>query len=70
MTGQSGRQGVLNEHTGTVHKRKQGGDRLEAECGALRRIRSQNLRAVLVDDIVTKTDVDRCGRCFDDGGGY
>jgi hypothetical protein len=69
MNDGSNHHGILNEHTGTIHKQEDA-DRLKAQCGALRQVPSQHLQPVLVDDVVPQDEVDRCGRCFDDGGGY
>lgn len=62
--------GVLNDRTSTVHRRALGRGRLDAECGALRHVGVQSLESVAVGRAVQADEVDRCGRCFDRGGGY
>jgi len=62
--------GVLNDRTSTVHRRANGRGRFDAECGALRHVGAQALEPVAVGQAVEGEDVDRCGRCFEHGGGY
>jgi len=62
--------GVLNETTRTVHKHEAGGSDFETECGATHRLSPDNLNVVSVTSASSATGVDRCGRCFDDAGGY
>lgn len=59
---------LLNEHTGTVHKPRQESAN-ETVCGALRHVAGRNVTSVANDE-VRGGDVDRCGRCFEDAGGY
>ena len=61
---------LLNEHTGTVHKRRQGPTGDEAACGALRHVTACHVRSVGTDESLPDGSVDRCGRCFEDAGGY
>lgn len=70
MADQSNHHGVLNELTDTIHERKEEATHLQATCGALRHVRPEQLHSVLIEDAVIQDDVTRCGRCFDDGGGY
>jgi hypothetical protein len=62
--------GILNEHTQTVHRHEAGEPALDTVCGASNGLDSEQLRAVSVEKAAADHDTDRCGRCFDDGGGY
>lgn len=62
--------GVLNEVTHTVHRSEPGGTGFETNCGITRQLTHDNLRHVLVEQVVARTDVTRCGRCFPGAGGY
>lgn len=70
MTDQSDHYGILNEQTGTIHERKGETKRLQATCGALRHVRSRQLYSIPIEEAIMQEEVTRCGRCFDDGGGY
>ncbi|WP_135827842.1 hypothetical protein [Halorussus halobius] len=61
---------LLNEHTGTVHKSRQESPGDEAVCGALRHVSGRHVASVPNDEPRTNDAVDRCGRCFEDAGGY
>lgn len=62
--------GILNEHTQTVHRHEAGASDLDTACGASRNLEPGQLRAVPVRQATAAFDADRCGRCFEDGGGY
>lgn len=62
-------EGILNETTATVHKHETGTSPLETICGASNNLSAEQLRQVPVTGAVDY-DADRCGRCFDDAGGY
>jgi len=62
--------GVLNETTQTIHKHETGESAFGTECGATHQLSSENLHVVSVTSASAATDVDKCGRCFDGGGGY
>lgn len=62
--------GVLNESTNTVHKQEIGVSALETPCGITYNVPEDQLRQTAIDDLVTTTTITKCGRCFDDGGGY
>jgi hypothetical protein len=62
--------GVLNEHTRTVHKRRTGASDLRTVCGVARTLDSDQLRTVPLRRASVESDVTRCGRCFEDAGGY
>lgn len=61
--------GILNEVTNTVHRREVGTSALETPCGVTHNLPEEQLRTAALDQIGTTTTT-RCGRCFDDGGGY
>lgn len=62
--------GVLNETTRTVHKHETGESDFQSECGATANLAHEDLRIVPVEIASSSTDVIRCGRCFEDAGGY
>jgi len=62
--------GVLNEHTQTVHRHESGEPELHTVCGVSYTLDPEHLLAMPVEKAATDHDADRCGRCFDDGGGY
>ncbi len=59
---------ILNEGTNTVHKQKTGAAPLETPCGITYNVPEDQLRQITTDQLTTTTT--KCGRCFDDGGGY
>ncbi|QCJ47046.1 MULTISPECIES: hypothetical protein [Haloprofundus] len=61
--------GVLNEQTETVHKPTDHAHRLTA-CGALFHVSEKATSVVDLADAVDDGGASRCGRCFDDAGGY
>lgn len=62
--------GVLNESTRTVHKHERGGPELHTACGVTYTVHSEKLREIPVEQAVAATNASKCGRCFEDGGGY
>lgn len=62
--------GVLNETTNTVHKHDRRNAAPRPFCGATDHVTHDNLRLVRVDSTVDATAASKCGRCFDDAGGY
>ena len=63
--------GVLNEVTNTVHKRETGGSTFQTVCGATYHVSHDELRIIaVVESELDTTNATRCGRCFDDAGGY
>lgn len=62
---------VLNEVTNTIHKQETGKSEWQTVCGATNHLPQDNLKRVTVIepelDTLTAT---KCGRCFDDAGGY
>lgn len=60
---------IVNAYTGTVHKPAVESRSQRTTCGALRHVPPTHVREVdLADDPLT--DASRCGRCFEDEGGY
>lgn len=62
--------GILNESTSTVHKQEVGTSALQTPCGITYNVPKDQLRRTSVGQVVTTTTITKCGRCFDDGGGY
>lgn len=58
--------GVLNEVTETVHKHERGQSDFQTTCGAIATVSHDNLRITPVEGATAS----RCGRCFEDAGGY
>jgi hypothetical protein len=63
-------EGILNEVTNTVHKQEAGTPSLQTPCGITYNVPEDQLRQTVVDQVVTSPGTTKCGRCFDDGGGY
>lgn len=63
-------QRLVNENTKKVHKAVESEDSLRSVCGAVEHVPSGNLRRIPVEDGGNADTVDKCGRCFEDGGGY
>jgi len=61
---------VLNETTRTVHKPRMGGRALQTECGVAYHVAPDRLRTTSVERATTELGATKCGRCFEDGGGY
>lgn len=62
--------GVLNEVTNTIHKHKRGESDLQSVCGAISHVSHDSLRITPIDPTYNGPTASKCGRCFDDGGGY
>lgn len=62
--------GVLNETTNKIHKYESGQSDFQTSCGATSHVAHEHLRLITVEQATGDNDVNRCGRCFDDGGGY
>ncbi len=62
---------ILNEVTNTVHRQETGRPERRAACGSTFHISHDKLRVVSEaepgGEAATTT---KCGRCFEDGGGY
>lgn len=62
---------VLNEVTNTIHKQKTGKSEWRTVCGATTHLPQDNLKRVtVVEPELDTLNAIKCGRCFDDGGGY
>lgn len=59
---------ILNEVTNTVHKQKTGTAALETPCGITYHVPEDQLHQTTTHQLPRTTT--KCGRCFDDGGGY
>ena len=63
---------VLNESTKTVHRPDPSSDSQPADCGALRHVPDDRIRTTTEQKVEPELEVEieRCGRCFEDCGGY
>ena len=63
---------VLNESTKTVHRPAHRSDSQPADCGALRHVSDDRIRLTTEQEVEPELEVEieRCGRCFEDCGGY
>jgi hypothetical protein len=62
--------GLLNEATNTVHRQSLNERKLHSTCGVTYNVPKDHLRQVAIEREVTATTTSKCGRCFEDGGGY
>jgi len=62
--------GVLNENTRTVHKHEPGDSNPRTVCGVSYHVARDQLQIMPVDRATGECDASRCGRCFDNSGGY
>lgn len=62
--------GVLNENTKTVHKRRAGRSALQSACGHTNHVDPGRLRPTSVEQATVDSDAEKCGGCFEDAGGY
>ena len=63
-------QGVLNVTTSTVHKQKPTQSEFDTQCGATTFVPDDRLEVTSLEAKVGEPEVRRCGRCFDEAGGY
>ncbi|MFB6301482.1 MAG: hypothetical protein ABEH78_01270 [Haloferacaceae archaeon] len=61
---------VLNEFTETIHKHEPGTSELHTVCGISHHLDHDQLHRLPAERATTNYDASKCGRCFDDGGGY
>lgn len=61
---------ILNEVTETIHKPSRDGNKHPAACGALRHVSNDHIQALTVESLSSHQGSNRCGRCFEDAGGY
>lgn len=62
--------GVLNETTNTIHKHETGKTKLATECGITYHVAAEQLRVAPIEQATADPGTRKCGRCFDDAGGY
>lgn len=60
---------LLNHATLTVHRKEAEREALEAVCGATTHVNADHLSETTVTEAIDG-DAEKCGRCFEDGGGY
>jgi hypothetical protein len=60
---------VVNRTTQTVHKRATEGSK-ETPCGATSHVDSSTLEHTSLQRARAAHGASKCGRCFEDGGGY
>ena len=63
-------EGVLNETTLTVHRRKAGASGPRSQCGLTYHLSPDKLHVVSIETVSSNADVTKCGCCFEDAGGY
>lgn len=61
---------LLNTHTDTVHHPGEERRRERGKCGSLEHVSQVRIQVVTDDELGANADVDRCGNCFEDAGGY
>ncbi len=62
---------ILNEVTNTVHRHETGRTDCQALCGSTYHISHDRLKAVTaVEPEEVTGSATKCGRCFEDAGGY
>lgn len=64
---------ILNEATNTIHKQGTETRRsnFQTICGATNHVSQNDLRHITsIESELETITVSKCGRCFEDGGGY
>ncbi len=61
---------ILNVRTNTLHKPRTDTSQPKTECGALTHVPQDHVEEVSEANFETTAAVSRCGRCFENGGGY
>lgn len=62
---------VLNEVTNTIHKQDTERSDRQTVCGATNHVSQDDLsRDTVIEPELETLNASKCGRCFDDGGGY
>lgn len=61
---------LLNEVTCTVHKYEGRTSEFRTDCGIHHHLAHDRLQPTSTDQLLTVTNVSKCGRCFDGEGGY
>lgn len=62
--------GVVNGNTMTVHRRNLANAGAETVCGLTSHVDPDQLRTTALDEAAADVAVSKCGRCFDETGGY
>lgn len=62
--------GILNEVTDTIHKYDLGESGGQTICGAMDHVSHDAFRMTSLESAGVSRTADKCGRCFEDGGGY
>jgi hypothetical protein len=58
---------VINDVTDKVHKQGDGRSELSTACGVTYQMDAERLKMTASEKLPTG---EKCGRCFEDGGGY
>lgn len=61
---------VVNLCTNTVHRHDPDVHERHTACGITYHLDHDRLRTVPFEEATSDGDASKCGRCFDDGGGY
>lgn len=61
---------ILNETTGTVHKRDRGASTFHSVCGITYDVDHGHLSQTSLEEATESLNVTKCGRCFPGAGGY
>lgn len=61
---------LVNLSTNTVHRRDPGDRDGHTACGVTYHLEHDRLRTVPFEEATSDGETSKCGRCFDDGGGY
>ncbi len=61
---------IMNQVTGTVHKHEGGKPDCQTLCGIHYHLSHDNLHPTTTEQSNIVTSANKCGRCFDGGGGY
>jgi hypothetical protein len=62
--------GILNRFTETVHRQESGPAEFHTACGAAYNLSPDQLEEVSIEWATTDHDASKCGRCFEEAGGY
>lgn len=61
---------VLNKQTGTAHRHRTDTAEFHTVCGVTRQLTHDHVQLMPFERAAADHDASKCGRCFDDGGGY
>lgn len=62
--------GVVNVNTMTVHRRDLANAGAETACGLTSHVDPNRLRKTALEEAAADLAVSKCGRCFEEAGGY